>query len=375
MMLSVSTVGIVSSSKDSSSELDILENKLKAAISQRQAAEAAVEKAEGERHDAIARKKAIDDKIYALDCEIEAITALAKGYNKKIDERNEQIDAEKERLDNQYQVLRTRIRAKREDGNIDFLSVLFDTDGLSELFTQIDRFICMLDYDSKLLNSYKDGITRLETLKEELVNAKNDLDVQMSDLNKRKAQLAVDLASAKRLISSLENRIDDAESEIERIDKIEAEYNQKREELLAELEKTSNNSFVDEQFIWPLPSKYTKISSPYGWRIHPVTKKQQFHRGIDIPAPYGTEIMAVASGTVIECSSNYADGNYITISHGGGIASFYSHLSRFRVKVGDKVTQGQIIGNVGTSGYTTGAHLNLNMYKDNKSVNPVDFFK
>lgn len=374
MMLSVSTVGIVSSSKGSS-ELDILENKLKAAISQRQAAEAAVEKAEEERHDAITRKKAIDDKIYALDCEIEAITALAKGYNKKIDERNEQIDAEKKRLDNQYQVLRTRIRAKREDGNIDFLSVLFDTDGLSELFTQVDRFICMLDYDSKLLNSYKDGITRLETLKEELVNAKNDLDVQMSDLNKRKAQLAVDLASAKRLISSLENRIDDAESEIERIDKIEAEYNQKREELLAELEKTSNNSFVDEQFIWPLPSKYTKISSPYGWRIHPVTKKQQFHRGIDIPAPYGTEIMAVASGTVIECSSNYADGNYITISHGGGIASFYSHLSRFRVKVGDKVTQGQIIGNVGTSGYTTGAHLNLNMYKDNKSVNPVDFFK
>ena len=76
---------------------------------------------------------------------------------------------------------------------------------------------------------------------------------------------------------------------------------------------------------------------------------------------------------MVECSYNYADGYYITVSHGGGMASFYSHLSRSRVSVGDKVKKGQVIANVGTSGYTTGAHLNLNLYKDSVAVNPLDY--
>ena len=116
------------------------------------------------------------------------------------------------------------------------------------------------------------------------------------------------------------------------------------------------------------------MSCGFGWRIHPVTGRQQFHNGIDIPAPYGTEIYAVNDGTVIEVSYNYGDGYYVTISHGGGIASFYSHVSRYLVSVGDTVTRGQVIAYVGTSGYVTGAHLNLNIYENGKAVNPLNYF-
>ncbi len=361
-------------SAGTSSSLSALEDKLAAAIASREAAEKALTNAETGYADALAKKQAIDNKILALDIEIEATVALIDGYNKQIEQKNSEIAAETEKLNSAYNVVRERIRAKHEDGNVDFLSLLFEADGLTELFTQIDRFVCMLEYDKDLLETYNSSIEYLEGLKTELTASKAALDTQIKNLGLRKTELESDLATAKKLVASSENKIATAEKDLERITAIEEEYNKQREELLASLAKTSNMSYVGGEFLWPLPTAYMKISSGFGNRIHPVTGKPQFHRGIDIPAPYGTEIYAVNDGTVIECSQNYADGYYITISHGGGIASFYSHLSRYRVNVGDKVTRGQVIANVGTSGYTTGAHLNLNVYENNTAVDPVKYF-
>ncbi len=355
--------------------LEALEDKLAAATAQRVSAEKALTSAETKYANALQEKQAIDKKIYALNLEIDALMALIQGYNAQIEAKNAEIAAQNEKLEEQYQVVRERIRAKHEDGSVDFLSVLFETDGLAEMFTQVDRFLCMLDYDTKLLDAYNAGLDNLEGLKNDLTTKKADLDTQIKSLELRKSELEADLKAANKLVATSENRLATAEADLMNVAAVELEYSKKREELLLELARTTNDSFVGGEFLWPLPAPYTRVSSGYGWRIHPVTGKQQFHLGIDIPAPYGTEIYAVNDGTVVECSYNYADGYYITVNHGGGVASFYSHLSKYRVKVGDKVTRGQIIANVGTSGYTTGAHLNLNMYKNTQGVNPMDFFK
>ncbi len=358
----------------SKSPLASLEDKLAAATAQRVSAEKALTNAESSYADALQKKQAIDQKIYALNLEIDALVALISGYNAQIETKNTEIAAQNKKLDTQYQLVRERIRAKHEDGSIDFLSILFDTDGLRDMFTQVDRFMCMLDYDERLLNSYNQGLDRLEGLRNDLTAEKAELDSKMKALAIRRQELDADLKSANKLVASTENRLASAEADLEYIAAVELEYSNKREELLAELSRTTNEAYVGGEFLWPLDGAYTRISSGYGWRIHPVTGKQQFHRGIDIPAPYGTEIYAVNAGTVVECSYNYADGYYITVSHGGGVASFYSHLSKYRVKVGDKVEKGQIIANVGTSGYTTGAHLNLNIYENNAPVNPLTYF-
>lgn len=371
----LSTLPTLTATSAKSTALTALEDKLAAATAQRKNAEASVANAEAGYTDALAKKQAIDQKIYALDIEIDAILALIEGYNAQITEKNNEIAAENARLEARYQLLRERIRAKHEDGNIDFLSVLLEADGLSQLFSEIDRFTAMMDYDARLLDSYKEGLDKLEVLRSALQADRAQLDMQMKELGARKSELEADLAAASKLVATAQNRLDSAEKDLMNVAAVELEYGNKREELLMELSRTTNEAFVGGEFLWPLSSKYTKVSSKYGWRIHPVTGKQQFHQGIDIPAPYGTEIMAVNDGTVVECSYNYADGYYITVSHGGGVASFYSHLSKYQVKVGDKVTRGQVIANVGTSGYTTGAHLNLNMYKNNSSVDPMEFFK
>lgn len=367
--------GVIAFAASTNSELAALEDKLAAATASRKAAESAVKSAETGYANALAKKKAIDNKIYSLDVEIEALTELIEGYNKQIEQKNAAIAEENVKLDAAYKTVRERIRAKRESGDVDVLSVLFDANGLVELFTALDRFTCMLDYDARLLKSYNDSIATLEQMRGELTDTTNNLNAQMAELEVRRTELKADLAVAKQLVVTSENQLASAEKDLANVEQAEALYSKQREALLAELAKTSNQKYVGGQFLWPLPQSYTRVSSGFGYRIHPVTGKPQHHNGIDIPAPYGTEIYAVNDGTVIECSYNYADGYYITVSHGGGIASFYSHLSRYRVNVGDKVTKGQVIANVGTSGYTTGAHLNLNVYENNVAVDPMKYFK
>ena len=374
-VLFIGTSGGVSGAASAGSELAALEDRLAAATSSRKAAEKAAKEAESSYADALAKKKAIDNKIYALDVEVEALTNLIDGYNKQIEQKNAAIDAENVKLEAAYQTVRSRIRAKHENGNIDILSIIFDADGLVEFFTAIDRFTCMLDYDKRLLKSYNDSIVDLEELRAQLTDTKAELDTQIAQLEARKNELEADLAAAKKLVVTSENMLASAEKDLAAIEEEELRYSKEREALLAELAKQGAQKYVGGEFLWPLPQSYTRVSSGFGYRIHPVTGKPQHHQGIDIPAPYGTDIYAVNDGTVIECSYNYADGYYITVSHGGGIASFYSHLSRYRVSVGDKVVRGQVIANVGTSGYTTGAHLNLNVYENNVAVNPMKYFK
>ncbi len=367
-------LSLTASAASVSGALAILEDNLEQAKLRRQSAESALVNAEDKYSDALAKKQAIDRKIYALNVEIDALVALIDGYNARIEEKNVEIEEKTLDSERQYNLVRQRIRAKREDGSANYLAMILESGGLSDFFSRIDRFLMMLSYDAKVLASYNEGISELKALREGLTKQRADLDTQMKELEARKRELEADLVTAGKLVATSENLLESAERDLKNIAAIELEYSKKREALLLEYARTTNESYIEGDFLWPLPSKYTTVSSGFGWRIHPVTGKQQFHQGIDIPAPYGTEIYAVKDGTVIECSYNYADGYFITVSHGGGVASFYSHLSKYSVKVGDKIKAGQIIANVGTSGYTTGAHLNLNMYKNNAAVNPLDFF-
>lgn len=365
----------VAAASTSSSELKNLEDKLASAQKSRKEAQAAVDSAKSSKADALRSKEAIDKKILALTDEMSILEDVISGYELSIEEKNVDILLQTERLEKLMQTVKERIRIKHEEGGMDLLALLFDSNGLVDFFTGLDRYTCMLDYDERLMNSYKDGITELNSLISELELEKEKVVSQREELNTRKKELEADKYEAEKIVAEAEKDLATATSLLEKVEAEEKRYNEEREKKLSELQKTTNQSYVGGKFLWPLPSKYTTVSCKFGWRIHPVTGKQQFHNGIDIPAAYGTEIYACNDGTVIEVSYNYADGSYITISHGGGVASFYSHISKSAVKVGDKVKRGQVIAYVGTSGYTTGAHLNLNIYENNTAVDPMGYFK
>ncbi len=119
-----------------------------------------------------------------------------------------------------------------------------------------------------------------------------------------------------------------------------------------------------------LPVSGGRISSTYGARMHPILGYLRMHAGIDIAAPYGTPIRAVAEGTVAYSGWHGGHGNYVKVNHAGGLATGYGHMSKIAARVGQKITRGQVIGYVGSTGLSTGPHLHYELFKNGASINP-----
>lgn len=125
-------------------------------------------------------------------------------------------------------------------------------------------------------------------------------------------------------------------------------------------------------FVWPIEGdEYTRISSAFGSRRHPVTGKQDFHAGIDIPAPVGTKVLAALDGEVTGVGQHPRLGRYVKITHDDGSYSLYGHLSRYTAKQGARVAAGEVVGMVGSTGRSTGPHLDFSLRRNGKPVNPM----
>jgi murein DD-endopeptidase MepM/ murein hydrolase activator NlpD len=127
---------------------------------------------------------------------------------------------------------------------------------------------------------------------------------------------------------------------------------------------------LGELFIYPIRGRLT---SPYGWRNDPISGVRRYHAALDLAAPQGTAIKAAMDGRIATVGFNSTYGNYIIMAHAGGFQTLYGHLSATSVNQGARVSQGGKIGEVGSTGYSTGPHLHFAVYKNNKAVNPLEF--
>lgn len=130
----------------------------------------------------------------------------------------------------------------------------------------------------------------------------------------------------------------------------------------------------DSEFAWPLPKANTRITSPFGMRVHPVTGVRTGHKGVDLAASTGTEIYSIADGTISFVGNIGNGGNAVYITHGSGIISKYMHMSSFGVTAGQHVVRGQLIGWSGATGRVTGPHLHLQIDVNGTPVNPMYFY-
>ncbi len=146
-----------------------------------------------------------------------------------------------------------------------------------------------------------------------------------------------------------------------------------KEEAERKAEEERRKLLEDEsKMLFPCPEGL-RITSPFGWRIHPVYKTEKFHKGIDISAYTGVDIIAVLSGTVITAQWNDSYGYYVVVYHGNGLSTLYAHSSKLIVKVGDYVERGQTIALVGSTGVSTGSHLHFEVRVNGDPVNPIDY--
>ena len=155
------------------------------------------------------------------------------------------------------------------------------------------------------------------------------------------------------------------------------EYTQKFAKVNSEILSITSELDIDSEYTggelaWPVPG-YTRITSNYGMRTHPITGVYKLHTGVDIGAPIGADFIAANDGIVVKAEYNEAYGNMVVISHGGGIYTLYAHGSEIIAELGQIVKRGDIVLKVGSTGYSTGPHAHFEVRKNGIVVNPLPY--
>ena len=337
----------------------------------------------------------LNNKIALTEEEIDATQDILDELDANIAQTEQELEETTQELENKKELFATRIRVMYENGDTSYMDVLLNSENFSDMLSNMEIVSQIMDYDKGVVAEYTALKESIEQMKAELESDRADKQDYMDSLEDRKEELESDRTDLKKLLAKLENDIEYAEktarqmqadedkvnAEIEELSRQEAEAARKAAEAAkkAAQSKSASSSTststvrASGSMVWPCPS-YNYISSNYGYRTHPITGKvSSFHKGIDIAASSGNPVLTAASGTVVKSYMSSSYGNYIVISHGGGLMTAYAHLSRRLVSVGDTVSAGQQIGKVGSTGNSTGPHLHFEVYVNGSTVNPMNY--
>ena len=238
----------------------------------------------------------------------------------------------------------------------------------------------IMDYDKQIVQEYKDLKASIELQKAELESNRQEKQDYADSLEQTYEDIEAQKKEYKTLKAKVDGDIALKKAEAERMLKEQEQINNEIEELSRQEAASSASSggggggkVYSGSLTWPCPS-YSRISSPYGYRTHPISGTRKFHKGVDIAASSGNTVLAAASGTVVKSYFSSSYGNYIVVSHGGGMMTGYAHLNRRMVSAGQSVAAGQQIGTVGSTGNSTGPHLHFEVYVNGSTTNPMNYF-
>lgn len=323
---------------------------------------------------ALDQKALLEQQINATQAEINNIAAQITQYDQLIAQKETELAATEEKERAQYELFCKRVREMEEQGEVSYWSILFSSDDFSDLLDNAMMVEEIMDYDNQVMNeliAIREQIeadkTALETARQEQKDAKAEQEAAKAELKSQQAQVDALITE----ISGQESQVKAAEAKLQAAaNAADAEIRAAERELASQIANVPSES----GFLWPLPGRYN-LSSLYGSRKHPVTGKANNHTGIDVPAPSGTPIQACKSGVVTTSTYNNSYGNYVVVSHSDGTSTLYAHMSRRNASKGQTVSQGQVIGYVGTTGSSTGNHLHLEIRVNGSRRDPINYFQ
>lgn len=308
----------------------------------------------------------------------------------KIAEKKRELEEKSKQIAKQNDDLNKRLRTMYKNGEAGYLQVVLGSTSFRELLTNIDMISRVYTQDQDFMKTLQKQYDQMADVKRELqaLNAQleekeKQLEAQKAQLGKQKSQTEELKADAEESKAALASELDSLEATAAQIQQIIRQEEAAARAAAQAKSKSSGGgsaavvtptTFSGGKFIVPAPS-YTRISSYYGYRIHPISKTRKLHSGIDFAAPKGSRCVAAAAGVVIYSGWISGYGNTVMISHGSGIVTLYGHNTSNAVSKGASVSQGQTIAYIGSTGNSTGPHCHFEVRVNGKAVNPMSYLR
>ena len=324
-------------------------------------------------NDVQATREALQQEIDLTKQEISTVEQYIERLQQQIDVKTTELEAAEKALAEKEEQFAQTVRTTYEQGDVSYLEVVLNASSFSDLLTRMEIVSAIMEDNQKTVDEYTAAKEDIEQKRDDLQDTQDEQKDYQENLSYKVDDLAASEAEQAALQESLEAYKAESEAEYDRIASEMQDVSNQIAALSAQAAANGSVPMGDGTLIWPTPS-CTTTNSAYGYRVHPIYGTVKFHAGEDIPAGYGAEILAAASGTVVTAGWVSGYGNYTVIDHGGGLMTAYGHQSSFAVSVGDVVTQGQVIGYVGSTGNSTGPHLHFEVYVNGATVDPKSYF-
>lgn len=356
-------------------------------------------------------KEDIQSEVEKLDKQLNEISGKVKEFESRLSKKRQEIaDTEsalnkaKEQEKKQYRNMKKRIQFMYENGQTSYVEMLLSADSFTDFLNAVEYITQISQYDRKMLKEYQNmqvtiadtqktletDYASLQSLQEKVQEEKQAVAALESAKKGELNDVADDLTDAQTVAKAYEAEIQAQNEVIAQIQAAQkraaeqqaaqqqaqaAEENQGATDAAGENQNTAQNTTPSGNgqstgsMMWPCPSS-KRVTSDYGPRTSPTNGASSNHKGIDIGAAYGADIVAADGGTVLVATYSSSGGNYVIIDHGGGLCTVYMHASSLTVSAGQTVSKGQVIAKVGSTGISTGNHLHFGVTLNGVYVSP-----
>ena len=311
----------------------------------------------------------LNDDIITLEMEINALDEKTTSLSSSIEENSSKLEVLTDEYTENKALLDKRLIAMYKAGNTKYLDVLLNSTSISDFISNYYFIEKVVDADTRLLDTVSEKKVELEEREITLQNQKEELSEARESAEKKR----VSLSNMSVVKNSYVKKLSKEEKELQdEITEFQKALKQIESEIAAVSLESISPDYIGGDMRWPVPG-YSRITSNFGMRVHPITGVYKLHTGVDISAPEGTNFIAAADGVVVQAYYNSAYGNMVMIDHGGGVVTLYAHGSPIEVSVGDTVKQGQTVLKVGHTGYATGPHAHFEIRVNGEYKNPLNY--
>lgn len=315
----------------------------------------------------LAELEKINKEMNDVQLALENLEASIADTETKIEATAIEIDNKQRDYDGRMAIFNQRLKEMYQYGDVNFIEVLLQASSVTDFLTRFEYLKYIANNDQKLLEEVTAIKESLEEQKASLDSMKASLEAQKKEQESKHNQLETASIAKKNIVAQISEEED---TYYDMLDAVEKESNQIENELRRLQMANSGNTSAPGAYLWPCPSS-KRITSNYGYRIHPISGVKKLHSGMDIGASYGSAVVAAAGGKVIKSEYYGGYGNCIIIDHGGGHATLYGHMSSLIAKVGQEVAAGAQIGKVGSTGASTGNHLHFEVRINGATTDPA----